>query len=325
VLALHDRQRLEDKTGIRERRYTERRLEHISLQAAHAALEGAGRRPEEIGAVIFCSCTTTTLIPSVATWLSGQLGIFQTHGSFDLIAACAGFPYGMAEAVRLLQEVKRPVLVVCAEKFSDKIGTVRPSRMIFGDGAAALVVGPAEAGAPPDIEVVQAYASGPVSQVNSIIWPNPAFDNNLTVYGPEVKALVERYLDQMMGELRDLSLLDSIDIVVPHQANKMMVAKSATAAGLDPEDLYFNVENVGNVSAASIPIALYDAVGDGVIDRPMRVFTPAFGAGAVGGYTVLRVDPAIVVGEREARAELLTAPDANGAGSLEDVRAAFGG
>ena len=152
---------IEDKTGIRERRYTERRLEHISLQAAHAALEGAGRRPEEIGAVIFCSCTSTTLIPSVATWLSGQLGIFQTHGSFDLIAACAGFPYGLAEAVRLLQEVKRPVLVVCAEKFSDKIGTVRPSRMIFGDGASALVVGPAEDGAEPDIEVVQAYAERP--------------------------------------------------------------------------------------------------------------------------------------------------------------------
>jgi len=316
---------IEDKTGIRERRYTERRLEHIALQAAHAALEGAGRRPEEIGAVIFCSCTSTTLIPSVATWLSGQLGIFQTHGSFDLIAACAGFPYGLAEAVRLLQEVKRPVLVVCAEKFSDKIGTVRPSRMIFGDGASALVVGPAEDGADPDIEVVQAYASGPVSQVNSIIWPNPEFDNNLTVYGPEVKALVERYLDQMMGELRELSLLDTIDIVVPHQANKMMVAKSATTAGLDADDLYFNVETVGNVSAASIPIAIYDAAREGAIDRPMRVFTPAFGAGAVGGYTIIRVDPAIIVPEQAAQDDRLTAAAGNGAGSLEDVRAAFGG
>jgi 3-oxoacyl-[acyl-carrier-protein] synthase III len=322
---------IEDKTGIRERRYTERRLEHISLQAAHAALRGAGRRPEEIGAVIFCSCTTTTLIPSVATWLSGQLGIFQTHGSFDLIAACAGFPYGMAEAVRLLQEVKRPVLVVCAEKFSDKIGSVRPSRMIFGDGASALVVGPAAEGAPPDIDVLQAYASGPVSQVNSIIWPNPEFDNNLTVYGPEVKALVERYLEQMMGELRALdapdggSLLDAIELVVPHQANKSMVAKSATAAGLDGDDLYFDVETVGNVSAASIPIAIYDAVREGAIDRPMRVFTPAFGAGAVGGYTVIRVDPAIVVPEGAAEADLLKAPAGGGAGSLEDVRAAFGG
>jgi 3-oxoacyl-[acyl-carrier-protein] synthase III len=316
---------IEQKTGIRERRYTDRRLEHISLQAAHAALQGAGRRPEEIGAVIFCSCTTTTLIPSVATLLSGQLGIYQTHGSFDMIAACAGFPYGLAEAVRILQEVERPVLVVCAEKFSDKIGTVRPSRMIFGDGAAALVVGPAEAGDAPDIEVIQGYASGPVSQVNSIIWPNPEFDNNLTVYGPEVKALVERYLEQMMGELEALSLLDSIDLVVPHQANKTMVTKSAVAAGLDSGDLYFNVESVGNVSAASIPIALYDAVREGVIDRPLRVFTPAFGAGAVGGYTLLRVDPAIVVAEESEQTELLLSASGNGASSLEDVRVAFGG
>ena len=77
--------------------------------------------------------------------------------------------------------------------------------MIFGDGAAAIVVGPAAGRrVTADIEVVQTYASGPVSQVNSIIWPNPEFDNDITVYGPEVKALVERYLVQMMGELRAL-------------------------------------------------------------------------------------------------------------------------
>src|SRR2546428_2915541 len=129
------------------------------------------------------------MMPSLATWLSGQLGMFQTHVSCDMVAACAGLPYGLAEAVRLLQEVERPVLVVCGERFSDKIGTVRTSRMIFGDGAAALVVGPAPAGAPPDIEWFQTYASGPMSEVDSIIWPNPEFDNNITVYGPEVKAL----------------------------------------------------------------------------------------------------------------------------------------
>jgi 3-oxoacyl-[acyl-carrier-protein] synthase-3 len=324
---------IQEKTGIQQRLYTERRLEHISLQAARAALDGAGRRAEEIGAVVFCSCTSTRLIPSVAAWISGQLGIFQTHSSFDLVAACAGFPYGLGEAVRLLQEVKRPVLVVCAEKFSDKVGSVRPSRMIFGDGASALVVGPAGPGAPPDIEVVQTYASGPVSQVNSIIWPNPEFDNNITVYGPEVKALVERYLVQMMGELGALdvadggrgSLLDAVDIVVPHQANKTMVIDMAVAAGLSPDRLYFNVEKMGNVSAASIPLAIHDAVREGVIDRPMRVFTPAFGAGAVGGYTVIRIDPAIVVPERTEPAEVMTVPEPNPAPSLEDVRAAFGG
>ena len=225
--------------------------------------------------MLVCSCTSSRLIPSVATWISGELGIGQTHASYDLVAACAGLAYGLAEAVRQLQEVERPVLLVCAEKFSDKIGSVRTSRMIFGDGAAALVVGPAPRGAAPDVEVIQTYASGPVSQVNSIIWPNPEFDNNLTVYGPEVKALVQRYLGQMMEELQTLpapegggSLLSAVELVVPHQANKTMVVALAEAAGLSVDQLYFNIEQVGNMSAASIPIAIYDAVVDGVIDRP---------------------------------------------------------
>jgi 3-oxoacyl-[acyl-carrier-protein] synthase III len=292
--------------------------------------------------VLFCSCTSTTLIPSVATWLSGQLGIFQTHASFDLVAACAGFPYGLGEATRLLQEVERPVLVVCAEKFSDKIGAVRTSRMIFGDGASAVVVGPARDGDVGDIDVLQSYASGPASEVNSIIWPNPEFDNDITVYGPEVRSLAGRYLEQMIGELRELphpdgggrALLDAIDLVVPHQANKTMVTELACDAGLTPEQLYFNIERVGNVTAASIPLAIHDAVVDGVIDKPVRVFAPGFGAGAVGGYAVLRVDPSVVVrsdgtdgkgngngnGARRVRDE-----ERAGAGSSsEDVWAAFG-
>jgi 3-oxoacyl-[acyl-carrier-protein] synthase-3 len=293
---------IQEKTGILERCYTELDLDHMSLLAAKGALDKSGRRPEEIGAVLFCSCTSAKMMPSLATWLSGQLGMFQTHASCDIVAACAGFPYGLAEAVRLLQEVERPVLVVCGEKFSDKIGTVRTSRMIFGDAAAAVVVGPAAVGAAPDIEWVQTYASGPMSEVDSIIWPNPEFDNNITVYGPEVKALVKRYINQMLDELRALphpdgeagSLLDAIELIVPHQANKTMVVSLAQAAGVAPERLYFDIERVGNTSSASIPVAIRDAVCEGKIARPTRIFAPGFGAGAVGGYVVMRVDPAVV-------------------------------
>jgi 3-oxoacyl-[acyl-carrier-protein] synthase-3 len=291
------------KTGIEQRLYTELDLDQMALLAAQRALEKSGRRAEEIGAVLFCSCTSVKMMPSLATWLSGQLGMFQTHVSCDIVAACAGLPYGLSEAVRLLQEVERPVLIVCGEKFSDKIGTVRTSRMIFGDGAAAMVVGPAPAGAAPDVEMLQTYASGPMSEVDSIIWPNPDFDNNITVYGPEVRALVKRYLGQMLDELRALphpegtagaSLLDAIELIVPHQANKTMVVNIAREAGVAAERFYFNIERVGNTSSASIPIALHDAVREGVINRPMRIFAPGFGAGAVGGYAVLRVDPAVV-------------------------------
>ena len=294
------------KTGIESRCYTEGGLEHLALDAAVSALKRAGRSPEEMGAVIFCTCTNTRLLPSAATWLSGQLGMLQTHTSVDLVAACAGFPYGLLDAVRILQEVRRPILLVCAEKFSDKVGSVRTSRLIFGDGAAALVVAPAPDGAPGDVDVLQTYASGPESQVNSIIWPNVEFGCDITVYGPEVKALVKRYLEQMIGELQDLphpdgapgSLVDAIDLIIPHQANKRMVIDLAEQAGIGRDRMYFNIARVGNTSAASIPLAIHDAVREGVLSTPTRVFTPGFGAGAVAGYAVLRIDPAVVAPER---------------------------
>jgi len=325
---------IRDKTGIEARRYTSGSLEEIALRAARAAMEHAGRGPEDIGAVLVCTCTSTRMIPSLATWLSGELGIYQTHASCDIIAACAGLAYGLSDATRILQEVQRPVLVVCAEKFSDKIGNVRPSRMIFGDGAAAFIVGVAPEGEAPDIEYLQSYASGPATQVNSIIWPNPAFDNNITVYGPEVKALAGRYLVQMIDELKVLpdpdgekaSLLESIDLIVPHQANKTMVADLAAKAGLSADSLYFNIEQVGNASSASIGLAIHDAVRDGVIKEPVRIFAPGFGAGAVAGYAVMRIDPAVVAISPDSGADHGTVSEATlpRKPSADDVQLAFG-
>ena len=324
------------KTGIESRCYTEGGLEHLALDAAESALARAGRAPEEMGAVVFCTCTNTRLLPSAATWLSGQLGMFQTHASVDLVAACAGFPYGLADAIRILQEVRRPILLVCAEKFSDKVGSVRTSRMIFGDGAAALVVGPAPDGAPGDVDVVQTWASGPESQVNAIIWPNVEFGCDITVYGPEVKALVKRYLEQMLDELQALphpdgrpgTLVDAVDLIIPHQANKRMVIDLAEQAGIGRERMYFNIARVGNTSAASIPLAIHDAVRESVLSSPARVFTPGFGAGAVAGYAVLRVDPAAVAPERTgppATADAGARPAPPRTSSSADVEAAFGG
>src|SRR5437879_11108938 len=161
---------------------------------------------------------------------------------------------------------------------------------------------------------------------------NPDFDNGITVYGPEVQALVRRYLTQMMEELsavRDAdeparSLLETIDLVVPHQANRTMVTKLASAAGFAPEKLYFNIDKVGNTSAASIPIAICDAVSEGVIRRPARVFAPGFGAGAVAGYAVMRVDPGIVAPETPAQTSVPIAARTTDEGSpVEEVEAAL--
>jgi 3-oxoacyl-[acyl-carrier-protein] synthase-3 len=327
------------KTGIEQREYSSLPLEELALQAAEAALDKAGRQPEEIGGVLVCTCTSSRLIPSLATYLCGQLGMHQVYAAYDIIAACAGMPYGVADAVRMLQEVERPVLVVCVEKFSDKIGNVRTSRMIFGDGAAALVVGPAPEGSDGDIDYMKTYASGPASEVNSILWPNPEFDNNITVFGPQVKALAGRYLAQMIDELgqlpapegRDGSLMDAIDLIVPHQANKTMVIQLAERAGLTADQLYFNIEQVGNTSSASIPLAIHDAVRDGVITEPVRVFAPGFGAGAVAGYAVMRVDPAVVAIQTQAapheagdEAPLPSPTESESTSASEEMREAFG-
>jgi 3-oxoacyl-[acyl-carrier-protein] synthase III len=325
------------KTGIEQRRYTSRPPEQLAIHAASAALAKSGVAVEEIGAVLVSTCTSNRQIPSVACWLSGELGLLQTHASVDLVAACAGLPYGLSEAIRQLQEVQRPVLLVCVEKFSDKIGSSRPSRMIFGDGAGAMVIAPAAPGQHGDVEVVQTYASGPRSEVNSIIWPNPEFDNDITVYGPEVKSLVQRYLAQMIDELGaqpdpddpGRTLLESIELIVPHQANKTMILNAAAKAGLSDDQLYFNIETMGNVSAASIPIALHDAVRDGVITRPTRVFAPGFGAGAVGGYAVMRIDPAVVADEvvldiREDVSSGSAAASRVTGTTTDDMRVAFG-
>jgi 3-oxoacyl-[acyl-carrier-protein] synthase III len=105
-----------------------------------------------------------------------------------------------------------------------------------------------------------------------------------------------------------------------------MVTELACDAGLTPDQLYFNIESVGNVSAASIPIAIHDAVSDGVIDRPMRVFAPGFGAGAVGGYAVLRIDPGVAAPAAEGAREHASTHHGNGraGSSAQDVYAAFG-
>jgi 3-oxoacyl-[acyl-carrier-protein] synthase III len=192
-----------------------------------------------------------------------------------------------------------------------------------------LVIAPAAAGDEPDVEVVQTFGSGPVNEVNSIIWPNPEFDNDITVYGPEVKALAGRYLIQMIEELGQEpglnggTLLEDVELIVPHQANKTMILQLAAKAGVAAEQLYFNIETMGNVSSASIPVAIADAVRDKVITGPTRVFAPGFGAGAVGGYAVLTIDPTIIAPEvvlaGPAPDNATTAPTTSA-----DIAAAFG-
>jgi len=152
-----------------------------------------------------------------------------------------------------------------------------------------------------------------------------------------VKALAGRYLAQMIDELKALPTRRSRRLapghhrpVVPHQANKTMVVDLAAKAGLPEESLYFNIDKVGNASSASIGLAIHDAVRDGVISKPVRIFAPGFGAGAVAGFSVMRVDPAVVAVtdpadvEDAAGPDLAAQPESRRPPSPDDVSLAFG-
>ena len=236
--------------------------------------------------MLVCTCTSTRLIPSVATWISGSARhlpdplLLRHRGGLRRDAATAS-----SEAMRLLQEVRASGAAgLRGEVLRQDRQRARPSRMIFGDGAAAMVIGVAPEGEPPDIEYLQTYASGPVSQVNSIIWPNPEFDNNITVYGPEVKALAGRYLVQMIDELTSAARSGRRRRIAAGQHRPDRAAPGEQDdgepagrrhAGLSPEQLYFNIEQVGNASSASIPLAIHDAVRDGVINGRCASSRPA--------------------------------------------------
>jgi len=230
-------------------------------------------------------------MPSLAARVADRAGLTQLAGVWDVVAACAGLPYGLAQAARIVEEAGCAVLLVLAEKFSDKLGTVRSSRMLFGDGAAAMLLCPA-AGGESDVHHVRTYAGGTGGEVYAVRWPNGEFNNDVTVDGPGARSIVQRYMRQILDDLADAagpgaSPLDGIDLVVPHQANRRMVSEIAAAAGIPSERLYFNVARVGNLGCASIPVALFDAILEGAITDGVRVLAPAFAAGALAGVAVL--------------------------------------
>jgi 3-oxoacyl-[acyl-carrier-protein] synthase III len=286
------------RTGILERRYTDRTLDDIASDAALQVLADADDIAAQVGAVVSCSASNAQPIPSLAARIADRAGLTELAGVWDVVAACAGLPYGLGQAARIVEEAHCAVLLVLAEKFSDKVGTIRSSRMLFGDGAAAVLLAPASDG-DGDVHLVQTYAGGSCTEVNAVLWPNAAFNNHLTVDGDGARTIVQRYMRQILDDLaaattRRASPLDGIDLIVPHQANEPMVRAIALAAGVPGERLYFNVARMGNIGGASIPIALHDAILDGTITDETRVLAPAFAAGALAGFTLLTVRPRVL-------------------------------
>jgi 3-oxoacyl-[acyl-carrier-protein] synthase-3 len=284
------------RSGIHERRWItgETGASDLAVTASRRAMERAGVDAGEIDLVVAATITSDYFFPGISVQIQDQLGL-KTVGAFDIKAACSGFIYALSTADQFIKTAyARTVLVVGAEVQSTALNvstTGRDMAVLFGDGAGAAVLraGHNERG----ILSTHLHAQGkylkelwceaPASRFNPRI-SKAMIDEGRhypTMSGREVfRHAVTRFPEAIREAMDANSLsLDDVAIVIPHQANFRITRAMAKTLGLSMDRVYSNIHRYGNTTAASIPIALTEAVDEGKIKRGDIVILVAFGAG----------------------------------------------
>ena len=268
----------------------------LAVNAAKAALADAGMQPDDIDAIVVATSTPDLTFPSVATMVQGKLGMTRGFG-FDVQAVCAGFIFALANANALILAGQvKTVLVIGAETFSRIMDwTDRSTCVLFGDGAGALVLKAEEAAGTTDDRGVLAtdlnsdgryremlYVDGGVSSTGT--------SGKLRMQGnPLFRQAVEKLTSTAHAALEKAGLAESdVDWIVPHQANIRIIQGTAKKMDLPMEQVIVTVQDHGNTSAASIPLAMSVGVSRGQIKRGDLLVAEAIGGGLAWGSVVLR-------------------------------------
>jgi 3-oxoacyl-[acyl-carrier-protein] synthase-3 len=285
------------RTGIERRHFAAegQTTSDLAARAARAALADAGLAPDDIDALIVATSTADLTFPSAATMVQAELGMTKGF-AFDVQAVCAGFVFAMANANALIVsgQAKR-ALVIGAETFSRILDwTDRGTCVLFGDGAGAVVLEAAEgAGTSADHGVLSAdlnsdgrfkdilYVDGGVSTQTT---------GHLRMQGKEVfRHAVEKLAETAHAALDKAGLSSAdVDWIVPHQANLRIIKATAQRMQVPMERVVVTVQDHGNTSAASIPLALSVARHNGQIKDGDLVVMEAIGGGLAWGALVLR-------------------------------------
>ena len=286
------------RTGIKQRYIAGEGETTASLGelAARAALENAGIKPDEIDLIIVATSTPDNTFPATAVNIQSRLGI--TSGfAFDVQAVCSGFVYAMATADLYIRGgMAKRVLVIGAETFSRILDwTDRTTCVLFGDGAGAVVLEAGEGeGKTSDRGVLTSnlrsdgshkdklYVDGGPSTTGTV--------GHLRMEGREVfKHAVGMITDVIEAAFEATgTTADDLDWLVPHQANRRIIDASAKKLGIPAEKVVITVDQHGNTSAASIPLALAAAAADGRIKKGDLVMLEAMGGGFTWGAVLLR-------------------------------------
>jgi 3-oxoacyl-[acyl-carrier-protein] synthase-3 len=281
-----------ERTGI-SKRHIMADHETTSTMAEHAArqaLEVANINPENVEMIIVATATPDRTFPSTACILQNRLGAFGCP-AFDMGAACAGFIYGLSVADQFIKNgVVKNALVIGAESLSRIVDwTDRSTCVLFGDGAGAVVL---EASDKPGILSTHIHANG---FYNTLLYSanhigelkEPPY---IKMQGNEVFKIAVKTLGDIVDETLAYNNITKADIdwLIPHQANLRIITATAKKLNLPMERVILTVQDQGNTSAASIPLALNHAVRDGRIKEGETLLLEAFGAGLTWGSALVK-------------------------------------
>jgi 3-oxoacyl-[acyl-carrier-protein] synthase-3 len=291
------------RTGVRERRIAEPGVGVSSLCkiAGERAMEMAGVKPSDIDLIVLGTITPDTHCPAGANWLEGKLGC-ENAVSFDVTAACTGFIFSLHVARALIQAgFNKMALVAAGEIMSRTVNwQERESCILWGDGAGAVVMGETDRGA----EVLSTHIHTDGKNGDNLLMPG---GGSLTT--PISHESVDKGLHflKMIGANTSLRVavnhfseaaeeavsangytIDDVDVIVPHQANIRIIQGVAKKLKIPMHKVYVTIEKYGNISSATVPIALDEAVRDGTITKGKLVALTAFGGGLTWGSSLIK-------------------------------------
>jgi 3-oxoacyl-[acyl-carrier-protein] synthase-3 len=291
---------IRERTGIEARHFVDEGVyaSDLAVEAARVALDTAGVSPEQLDVIVCASVTGDTPFPSTAVWVQQKLGL--SCPAFDVNAACAGFSYGLMTATSMIEAgAADTILLVGSEVFSRILDfSDRQTCVLFGDGAGATVL---QAIDRPGIEGTVLGADGRAAEILMMpgggsrepATPQTVADGRHNITMPNGREVFKRAVTEMAAACRQVlekngHTPDDVDLLIPHQANARIMIAVAERLGIPLERSVVDVAEVGNTSAASIPIALDRAYRAGRMREGDLVLFTSFGAGLTWGATVMR-------------------------------------
>ena len=289
---------IQQRTGIKQRYIAAdgEFTSHLAIKASQRALDRAGLKAADLDLIVLATATPDETFPATATRVQAELGM--TRGAaFDLQAVCAGFVYGVSVADSMIKNgVASTALVIGAETFSRILDwNDRGTCVLFGDGAGAVVMRGEEGKGTNADRGVLANALHSDGRQHDILYVDGGPSSTRTtgflrMEGKEVFKQAVVNMAAVVGEVLQKAGLEpkDIDWLVPHQANKRIIDSTGRKLGLPPERVVITVDKHANTSAASIPLALDTAVGDGRIQKGDLVLMEGIGGGLAWGASLVR-------------------------------------